>query len=80
MSLNAEQIRTLFTALHFTKDHELTCDEWLAELPEYLDSTPTDQASERFRLVREHLALCPECSEELSVVIDTLAVAGSATK
>ena len=76
MSLTPEQARALLAALRFTKDRELTCDEWLAELPGYLDSTPAGRSGEAFRLVREHLDLCPECREEIAVVIEAVAAAG----
>ena len=75
MTLTAEQVRALLDALRVTKDRELTCDEWLAELPGYLDATPARQAGEAFRLVREHLDLCPECREEIESVIDAVAAA-----
>ena len=70
MSLTPDQIRAMLSPLQFTKDQELTCDEWLAELPSYLDATPAEQAGEAFRLVREHLDVCPECRDEIAVVID----------
>ena len=72
MSMSLEQLQVLLSSLQFTKDHELTCDEWLAELPGYLDATPAEQSSETFRLVREHLDICPECREEIAVVMDAI--------
>ncbi len=80
MSMTPEQMRALFSALQFTKDHELTCDEWLAALPGYLDATPAEQTGEAFRLVREHLDLCPECRDEIAVVIDALLATGRSAK
>lgn len=76
MSLNPEQADALLGFLRVTRDHELTCDEWLDVLPSYLDATPAEQACEDFRLVREHLALCPECREEIDIVIDAIAASG----
>ena len=72
MSMNPEQVQALLACLQFTKDKELTCDEWLAELPAYLDATPAEQAGESFQLVREHVDLCPECREELAAVVEAL--------
>ncbi len=72
MNMTPEQIRALMSSLQFTKDYELTCDEWLAELPGYLDATPAEQAGDAFRLVREHLDICPECREEIALVFDAV--------
>lgn len=72
MNMTPEQAQALVACLQFTKDKELTCDEWLAELPAYLDATLAEQASEAFQLVREHVDLCPECREELAIVVEAL--------
>lgn len=72
MTLSREQLRALADALRYTRDLELTCDEWLAEVPGYLESAPDEQAGEAFRLVREHLQLCPECREVFEFLLTAL--------
>ena len=76
MSMTPEYMRALLSALQFAKDQELTCDEWLAELLGYLDANPAEQAGEAFRLGREHLDFCPECRDEIAVMIDALLATG----
>jgi hypothetical protein len=69
MRLDHEQTRELLRALGRTRESELDCDGCLAELAAYLESAPPDRdRGEAFRLVREHLALCGECREELDLL------------
>lgn len=72
MSLNRDQIRTLADVLGRTREHELTCDEWLAEVPAYLEAGPNERDAAAFRFVREHLGLCPDCREEVELLLAAL--------
>lgn len=72
MPFNRDQLRTLAEVLRYTRDHELTCDEWLAAVPAYLEAGPDERAADAFRLVREHLDLCPECREEVELLLAAL--------
>lgn len=72
MTLNVEQTRALLEALRLTRDHELSCDEWLEEISTYLEANPAERACDAFRLVREHLDLCPDCREEIKLMIKAL--------
>lgn len=72
MTLTNDQVDALLEALRHTHDHELACDEWLAVLPEFLEALPDEKASEGYRLVREHLELCPECREEMTLILTAL--------
>ena len=59
------QIKTLLSWLKTTRDSEISCDECLADLAEYLEaeleSKPVPAA---LAAVREHLDFCSECREE----------------
>ncbi|MBX9787813.1 MAG: hypothetical protein K2Y37_02765 [Pirellulales bacterium] len=72
MTLSHEQVRTLLVSLRFTRDRELTCDEWLEDLSTYLEATPTEKLGETFQLVREHLDLCSDCREEIAMMVMAL--------
>lgn len=69
-----DQVLALLVSLRFTRDRELTCDEWLEDLSTYLEATPTEKLGETFRLVREHLDLCSDCREEIGMMVKSLQV------
>ncbi|MEM6329367.1 MAG: hypothetical protein AAF790_03855 [Planctomycetota bacterium] len=71
--LNAKQIRVLLEVLERTEDHELTCDECLPRLAELVEAElagvqPDGHLDGVMRLVEAHLAICPECVEELDAI------------
>lgn len=72
MTLPHDQVRALLVALRHTRDRELTCDEWLEDLSTFLEATPPEKGSDAFRLVREHLDLCPDCREEIGLMVKAL--------
>lgn len=72
MTLPHEQVLALLVSLRFTRDRELTCDEWLEDLSTYLEATPSEKRSDTFHLVREHLDLCPDCREEIELMIKAI--------
>lgn len=71
--MTGDQIRELAGVLAQTRPDELTCDEWLAEVGAYAEAlahdAPPPSGSER---VAHHVALCPECSEELQALVAAL--------
>jgi anti-sigma factor RsiW len=70
MSLKHRHASTLAQVLLLTKPEELTCDQWLEEVPEYVELHATGQEiPKRFSLLEHHLAICPECAEELKAMV-----------
>lgn len=67
--LDANQVRVLLQVLGQTRDDEMTCDDclpYLAVLVEHeLAGKPSHEALKR---VEDHLAICPECVEELGAI------------
>ncbi len=66
MQLDPETIRRLARLTLESKPHELSCEDWIHRVGEYVEATrrgaPLD---ERLRLVEEHAAECPSCEQEL---------------
>lgn len=73
MALNSEQIGRLLKKIQQTRDVEMTCPECLDELDKYtqriLDGEPIDGVLDR---VREHLEACPCCTNQFTLVLETL--------
>jgi hypothetical protein len=73
MALNSEQVARLLKMIQHTQDVELTCPECLDELDKYaqsiLDGMPVDGVLNQ---VREHLEACPCCTDQFTLVLDTL--------
>ncbi len=67
--LNAEQVRTLMQVLELTEEEELDCDGCLDRMAELVEKRLAGvEAGEAMRLVEAHLAICPECVEELDAI------------
>ncbi|HVK10269.1 MAG TPA: hypothetical protein VM597_15995 [Gemmataceae bacterium] len=71
--LTDDHIRDLAEVLIQTRPDELTCDEWLDRVGGYAEAVaagrPVPAGSE---LVEHHLAICPECREELDALVAAL--------
>jgi len=64
--------------LEGTRDEELDCDDFLAQLAPYLDGRlGEDDLRER---IAHHAQQCPECNEELEILKRALGLDGDATK
>ncbi|MEM6798956.1 MAG: hypothetical protein AAF589_05530 [Planctomycetota bacterium] len=71
--LNAEQVRVLMQVLELTEDEELTCDECLPRLAELVEQELAGkEPGDAMRLVEAHLAICPECVEELDALREAI--------
>lgn len=67
------QLRTLLEMLDATRAREMSCDECLAEVAEYLEAEGSDRPlSETLTAVRQHLAFCAECREEYETLVAAL--------
>ena len=73
MALNPEKVSRLLQMIQNTREVELTCPECLDELDKYtqsiLDGTPIEGALD---LVRQHLEDCPCCTNQFTLVLETL--------
>jgi len=69
MPLDPETIRRLAKLTLETKPTELSCEDWIHRVGEYVEATrrgaPLD---ERLRLVERHAAECASCEEELATL------------
>lgn len=66
MQLDPETIRRLAKLTLESKPHELSCDDWIHRVGEYVEATRRDAPlDDRLRLVEEHAAECPSCEQEL---------------
>ena len=76
MTLSYDEVRALLDSLRFTRDREMTCDEWLEDVADFLETPPSERQSDAFRLVREHLDLCADCREEIGMMVKALELQG----
>ncbi|MEI6084126.1 MAG: hypothetical protein WCS70_07470 [Verrucomicrobiota bacterium] len=64
--LSKEQLAGLVESVVGTQDQELTCTECQQGISEFAERQLASQPlAEALRRVEEHLAICPECTEEL---------------
>jgi len=69
MPLDPETIRRLARLTLETRPHELSCEDWIHRVGEYVEATRSGAAlDERLRLVEQHAAECPSCEEELETL------------
>ena len=69
MPLNAEQAKTLVKMVEATRDRELTCEECLREIAEFVEiQLASKPLSNLMREVENHLHTCPCCEEEVQLL------------
>jgi len=69
MQLDPETIRKLAKLTLETKPDELSCDDWVHRVGEYIEATKNGvELSERLLLVERHAADCKSCAEELDAL------------
>jgi predicted alpha/beta hydrolase family esterase len=69
MPLDPDTIRKLARMTLETRPEELTCDEWVHCVAEYVEVTHRGGAlDERLRIVAAHAEGCRTCAEELEVL------------
>ena len=73
MALSSEHVGRLLKKIQQTREVEMTCPECLDELDKYtqsiIDRLPIDGV---LGSVREHLEVCPCCSNQYDLVLETL--------
>jgi hypothetical protein len=65
------QLEALAQATARTAHDELSCDALLDRLAAYAEAGQSLPPDDR-RLIEQHLAICPECTEELRALLDAL--------
>ena len=69
MKLSREQQKILAKMALATQPQELTCEEWLDRVGRYVEIVVAGKpVPPELSPVEEHLALCPECSEEFEAL------------
>jgi predicted metal-binding protein len=76
MPLERQQIKTLLSAVSRTRDEYIDCGECLASMAEFAELQLVGaEIPEALHLIQEHLAICPECTEEYEVLLDVIRAA-----
>lgn len=75
MTLSTEQIETLLQQIGHTEDQEIDCEEMLTKAAAFVESIHRDAADlpAELRAVASHLRVCPECREEVELIIRGIA-------
>ena len=69
MKLDPEIIRRLARLTLDTKPDELSCEDWIHRVGEYVEATRSGtKLDDRLRLVERHAAECPSCERELETL------------
>ena len=73
MKPDPESIKALLAATLETRPQEIDCQEWLDQAARYAELRKRGEAiPDDLALVHQHLAVCPECTEELEALLDLL--------
>ena len=73
MALRPEQAKALIAKMMDTRDQEMTCDECMAEIAEFVEVQLTGKPlSDAIQAVHEHLERCHDCSDEYDVLRQAL--------
>jgi predicted anti-sigma-YlaC factor YlaD len=73
MALRPEQAKALIEMVIGTRDQEMTCDECVADIAEFVEVQLTGKPlSEALQAVQEHLDRCRDCTDEYHVLRQAL--------
>ena len=67
MELDPETIRKLAKMTLETKPKEISCEDWLHRVGEYVEAGGA-KLDERLEVVERHASECPSCQEELEAL------------
>lgn len=74
MALRPEQAKVLIAKVMDTRDQEMTCDECMADIAEFVEVRLTGKPlSEALQAVHEHLERCHDCADEYRILRQALA-------
>jgi predicted anti-sigma-YlaC factor YlaD len=74
MALRPEQAQALIAKVMDTRDQEMTCDECVADIAEFVEVRLTGKPlSDALQAVHEHLERCHDCADEYQVLCQALA-------
>lgn len=77
MALSRKQIDELIKTVSLTRADELTCDDCLHDLAEFVEQSLAGKSiSESLQAVEDHLAICGECQEEYEALLTALKQTG----
>ncbi len=70
MNINHDELRSLMKVLGITKASEMNCEEFMTQLPNYLEKLRALAVpkAEEYRDFLAHLNFCPECAEEFEAL------------
>lgn len=73
MALSPEQAKALIEMVTGTRDEEMTCDECLAAIAEFVEVQLTGTPlSDALQAVQDHLDRCHDCTDEYHVLRQAL--------
>jgi hypothetical protein len=73
MALSPEQAKALIEMVTVTRDQEMTCDECLADIAEFVEVQLTGTPfSDALQAVQDHLDRCHDCTDEYRVLRQAL--------
>lgn len=73
MNLTREMFDFLAQSLAATRPEEIDCDEWLSRVGRLLDVMQRGEpVPSELEAVLHHIKLCPECDEELQMLVAAL--------
>ena len=71
MKLDKQKLARLAEMTLNTRPDEISCDDWLELVSEYLEAVKTGKdIPDRLTEVRRHADTCPECAEELRALLE----------
>lgn len=69
MDLTPEDIRKLAKMTLANRPEDMTCEEWVHRVGEYVEATHAGASTpEKLRAVEAHAEACPECMDELEAL------------
>ena len=79
MALRPEQAKALIAKVMGTRDQEMTCDECVADIAEFVEMQLTGKPlGDALQAVQDHLDRCRDCADEYHVLRQALAALAEA--
>ena len=69
MTISSQQVKTLLSALAYTRDEEESCDGCLKMMAEFAEQSLVGKTvTDSMRAIDHHLRVCGECREEFEAL------------